>query len=180
MAGYLSGEEKHRLKTMPLSNNLNQLVNSLKTQDVDARYLDQKEERAKYLADIRSIEEAKDANAKTEAIARVKEERAKREKILEETQAGSDFSDLHVLDLLSILMESGTKESFLTQQAEGKNGRMSILFNTSVFEPFEPNPDYTLEDRLNYYKELDYFSASGLQKVMHTLRTRAMEDNNGY
>ena len=72
-------------------------------------------------------------------------------------------------------MECDKKEDFLKQQAEGEFGRMSILFNTSVFEPFESNPDYTLEDRLNYYRELDYFSASGLQKVMHTLRTREME-----
>ena len=180
MAGFLSGEEKLRLKTMPLSGNITQLLNSLKTQDVDARYVDQREERANYLADIKKIEQAPDADAKTIAIAEVKAERERRAAILEDTQAGSDFSDLHILDLLSILMESETKDSFLKQQAEGKSGRMSILFNTSVFEPFEPNPDYTLEDRLNYYRELDYFSASGLQKVMHTLRTRAMEDNNGY
>lgn len=180
MSNFLSGDEKHRLKTMPLSGNIMQLLSSLKTQDVDAKYLDQKEERANYLQDIKEIEQAADANAKTVAIAKVKESRAKRAAILEETQAGSDFSDLHILDLLSLMMESDTKDSFLSQQAEGKHGRMSILFNSSVFKPFEPNPNYTLEDRLNYYKNLDYFSASGLQKVMHTLRTRAMENNNGY
>lgn len=175
MSGFLSGEEKTRLKTMPLSGNITQLLNSLKTQDVDARYVDQREERAFYLADIKKIEQAPDADAKTAAIAEVKLDREKRLAILETTQAGSDFSDLHILDLLSLLMECDKKEDFLKQQAEGEFGRMSILFNTSVFEPFESNPDYTLEDRLNYYRELDYFSASGLQKVMHTLRTREME-----
>ena len=77
------------------------------------------------------------------------------------------------------MQESGKKDTFLKQQAEGEFGRMSILFNNSVFEPFEPNPDYSLRERMEYYRKLNYFSASGLQKVMHTLRQQAMGKQNG-
>ena len=180
MSNFLSSDEQKRLKTMPFSNNISQLISSLKTQDIDARYLDQREERAKYLNDIKKIEQAGDATKKAEVIEAVKLDRADRAAKLEDTQAGSDFSDLHILDLLSILVDSGKKDVFLQQQADGTQGRMAILFNRSVFEPFEPNPDYALEDRLNYYREIDYFSASGLQTVMHTLRKQEMENNNGY
>ena len=180
MSNFLSSDEQKRLKTMPFSNNISQLISSLKTQDVDARYLDQREERAEFLADLKKIEEAKDATEKSTIIEEVKADRIRRAAIIENNQAGSDFSELHILDLLSILVDSGKKDEFLQQQSEGKNGRMSVLFNASVFEPFEPNPDYTLEDRLNYYKELGYFSASGLQNIMHTLRKQKMENNNGY
>lgn len=180
MQGFLSIDEKQRLKDMPLTGDIIQLLSKLKTQDTDAKYFDEKEERAKYLADIRKIEAAPDADAKEKVLKEVKIDREERKAKLDEIQAGSDFSDLHILDLLSILVDSGKQADFLQQQQEGEYGRMAILFNTSVFEPFEPEPDYTLEERLNYYKELDYFSAGGLQKVMHSLRKQAMDDSNGY
>lgn len=180
MQGFLSVDERQRLKDMPLSHDIAQLLSSLKTQDVDAKYFDEKEERAKYLADIRKIEAAPDPETKEKVLKEVKQDREERKAKLDEIQAGSDFSDLHILDLLSILVDSGKQADFLQEQADGTHGRMAILFNTAVFEPFEPEPEYTLEDRLNYYKEMDYFSASGLQRVMHSLRKQAMDDSNGY
>ena len=180
MQGFLSVDERQRLKEMPLSNDIAQLLSSLKTQDTDARYLDEIEERALYLADIRKIETAPDADAKEKVLKEVKEDREARKAKLDEVQAGSDFSDLHILDLLSILVDSGKQAEFLQQQAEGLNGRMAIIFNTSVFEPFEPEPEYTLEERLSYYKEMNYFSAAGLQQVMHSLRKQAMDDSNDH
>lgn len=178
MQDYLSADERNRLSAMPLTRNIAEMVSLLKTQDVDAKYLDDKEERAKYLADVERINAA-DENEKPKVILAVKEDRQKRLKELEEKGTGNDFADLHVLDLLSILQESGKKDAFLKQQAEGEFGRMSILFNNSVFEPFEPNPDYSLRERMEYYRKLNYFSASGLQKVMHTLRQQAMGKQNG-
>lgn len=178
MQEYLSSDERHRLSIMPLTNNLSELVSLLKTQDVDAKYLDDKEERAKYLQDVEKISAAEEGD-KAKVILEVKEDREARLKKIEELGTGNDFADLHVLDLVSILQASGKKADFLKQQSDGEHGRMSIIFNNSVFEPFEPNPDYSLRERMNYYRKLNYFSASGLQKVMHTLRQQASDDKNG-
>ena len=130
------------------------------------------------MADVEKINAA-DETQKPDIIQLVKEDRERRLKELEAKGTGNDFTDLHILDLLSILQESGKKQEFLEQQDKGEFGRMSVMFNNSVFEPFEPVPDYTLRERMSYYNTLDYFSASGLQKVMHTLRQQASDDQNG-
>lgn len=175
MQDALSFDEKARLKQMPLTANVVDILGKLKTQDIDINYDDQKVLRADFLQDLKKIEQA-DKDSKPAILAEVKKDRLERQRKIDDKQAGSTLTDLHILDLLSILIDSDTKASFLSQQNEGKTGRMSIWFNTSVFEPFEPNPDYTLEDRLNYYREMGYFSAAGLQQVMQTLRTQAMDN----
>lgn len=171
MQDFLSAEQRERLKNTLLSLNMSQLINSLKTQDLDARFVDQNSERQAHLLDLKRLEQTASTD-KQQVLDEIKIGREERHAKLADVQAGSDFADVHILDLLTLLMETGKKNDFLKEQNEGLNGRMSILFNPSVFKPFEPNPTYKLEDRLNYYNKLNYFSAQGLQQVMHTLRTQ--------
>lgn len=169
MRHFLSAEQGTRLKHMPLTGNIQGILSQLKAQDVDASYLDLKVERALYLAERNELEKT-DPKQKAEKLEEIKKRREQRKEEREQMKTGSDFADLHILDLLEVLVKSGKKNEFLAQQDSGKHGRMAIWFNLSVFEPFEPNPEYTLLDRLEYYKQTNFFSAEGLQEVMSNLR----------
>lgn len=174
MRHFLSAEENERLKLMPLTKNIQGILTKLKAQDIDASYIDLKVERAIYLAERAELEKT-DPKEKAEKVEEIKKRREGRQAEREQSKVGSDFADLHLLDLLEVLVDSGKKNEFLRQQDSGKHGRMAVWFNLSVFEPFEPNPDYTLSERLEYYEKTNLFSAHGLQQVMSNLRKQYMD-----
>ncbi|MBO6225152.1 MAG: HNH endonuclease [Psychrobacter sp.] len=55
---------------------------------------------------------------------------------------------------------------FLQEQKTSKHGRFMVLFNPTVFEPFEPYADYTFYERIAYYLSLDYFNPKKMGSVL--------------
>lgn len=168
MTDYLTNEQKERLFKMPLTTNIYEMLTAMKRQDINENYRSAKEEKAKRAEEVERLRNAS-ANDK-EKVAKEIEERRKSK--TENVKTESHFHDLHLLDLLQAIVdcEDNIKDNFLKTQSIGDNGRMTIWFNQSVFEPFEPNPEYTLQERLEHYRDMDLFSASGLSNVMHNLR----------
>lgn len=171
MKDYLTLEQKERLLVMPLSQNIRSILTAMKRQDINESYRSAKEERARRAEEIEELRNAA-AEEKQKIAEGIKK---RREDKLTEVQEESHFYDLHLLDLLQAITDSGDliKQQFLKTQALGSQGRMTIWFNPTVFAPFEPNPDYTLESRLEHYHEMGLFTAEGLSKVMHNLRKAA-------
>lgn len=55
---------------------------------------------------------------------------------------------------------------FLQEQKTSKHGRFMVLFNATVFEPFEPYADYDFYERIAYYLSLDYFNPNKMGSVL--------------
>lgn len=171
MQDFLTDEEQKRLKVMPLTQDIEEMHDLLKSQDVSVRYANAKIERWQYLKEQDELSRLV-GDDKKNRLEEIRAEREKREAKKKEADVGTEFDDLHILDLLDVLMETGKKDHFLQTQNEGRHGRMTIWFNSSVLEPFEPDPQYTLEQRLKYYRDKNLFSAKGLKRVMHNLRNQ--------
>lgn len=164
----LNISEQTRLEKMELSGYISAMLTAMKRQDINDNYLSIKEAKARRAEEI---DELRNASAEDkEKVAQAIE--ARRKSVVEDVVAESYFHDLHLLDLLQAITDSssGAHSRFLKEQSEGKYGRLAIWFNESVFTPFEPNPDYTLEERLDYYNETNLFTANGLASIMHNLR----------
>lgn len=168
MKDYLTLEQKERLLVMPLSENINGMLTAMKRQDVNDNYLEARAAKARRAEEIEELRNTS-AEEKQKVAAAIDERRKKR---VSNVQEESYFHDLHLLDLLQAIADSGDmiKQQFLKIQASGQQGRMTVWFNPSVFAPFEPNADYTLQDRLNHYHEMGMFTAEGLSRIMHNIR----------
>lgn len=55
---------------------------------------------------------------------------------------------------------------FFKEQEETEYGRFVVVFNTTVFEPFEPYADYDFNERIRYYLSLDYFNLSKMGSIL--------------
>lgn len=62
--------------------------------------------------------------------------------------------------------EDSPSLKFLQEQQSSKHGRFMVLFNATVFEPFEPYADYTFYERIAYYLSLDYFNPKKMGSVL--------------
>lgn len=171
MQDTLSSKEQVRLKSMPLTQDIVSMQTKLKSQDVGVTYDEAKIERSHFLAERARLERLV-GEEKQKALEEIRAERESRRIKRENKKAGNEFADLHILELLDVIMNTGEKNSFLNTQDKGIHGRTAVWFNLSVLEPFEPSPEYTLEERLEYYNRLDYFSPNGLGRIMHNLRNQ--------
>lgn len=165
-------EERNRLRQQPLYGNIESFLNAFKQQSFTDSY-EEKEQEKKIIKGEREYIETASAEEKAERTKQVEAARDARRKQKANQAAQTYFSNLHLLDLLHAIQETGTneKQSFLAQQSASTNGRLTIWFNPSVFEPFEPNPVYSFEERMNYYKQLGYFNSKGLATIIHNLRS---------
>ena len=168
MSEYLSLDDKQRLDAMALSLNIKAMLSAMKRQDIKQNYLDTKIAKARKAEEIEELRSAS-ADHKEKVVDAIEERRKNR---VEKVDTVSYFHDLHLLDLLQAISESGDviKNKYLKEQDDATHGRLTIWFNKTVFAPFEPNPEYTLEDRLNYYQETNYFTSSGLSQIIHQNR----------
>lgn len=60
-------------------------------------------------------------------------------------------------------------DKWFDEQKAGQHGRTTVWFNSSVYEPIFPEQNYTWEERMNYYKNLDYFNPAQMQNIMQSL-----------
>lgn len=168
MSEFLSLEDKERLDAMALSINIEAMLKAMKRQDINQNYLEVKSAKARKSEEI---EELRNASAEDKEKVSIAIEERRKNKV-EDVDVVSYFHDLHLLDLLQAISESGAniKAKYLKEQNDATYGRLSIWFNKTVFAPFEPEPDYTLEERLNYYHDTNYFTSSGLSQIIHQNR----------
>ena len=168
MSDYLSANESERLSSTALSINISNMLSAMKRQDINDNYLNARKARALRSEEIEELRNASAADK--EKVVKAIEDRRKAR--VEDVDAISYFHDLHLLDLLQAITESGaaTKQRYLKEQNEATYGRMTVWFNETVFSPFEPNPTYTLEERMDYYNDLNFFTSSGLSQIIHQTR----------
>lgn len=168
MSEFLSIEDKERLEAMALSLNVKQMLSAMKRQDINQNYLDVKTAKARKAEEIEELRNTSAEN-KEKVVIEIEERRKNR---VEKVDAVSYFHDLHLLDLLQAIVESGAgiKAKYLKEQDDATYGRLSIWFNKTVFAPFEPDANYTLEERLSYYQDTNYFTSSGLSQIIHQNR----------
>lgn len=55
---------------------------------------------------------------------------------------------------------------FFQEQVDSKHGRFMVLFNSTVFEPFEPYAEYDFYERIRYYLDLEYFDPDKMGSVL--------------
>ncbi len=55
---------------------------------------------------------------------------------------------------------------FFKEQETTEYGKFVVLFNTTVFEPFEPYADYDFNERIRYYLSLDYFNLKKMGSIL--------------
>ena len=55
---------------------------------------------------------------------------------------------------------------FFREQEQTEYGRFVVVFNTTVFEPFEPYADYDFNERIRYYLGLDYFNLGKMGSIL--------------
>lgn len=65
-------------------------------------------------------------------------------------------------------IEDNPALQFLEDQKKSNHGRFMVLFNPSVFEPFEPYASYSFEDRIRDYLRSDYFNTSKMGFVLES------------
>lgn len=91
--------------------------------------------------------------------------------------------DIDIMDLTTLLcridqqflngeLQGFTKnpcDNFLEEQRTGVNGRMAIWFNPNVFAPLFPEQGFTLEERVAYYQQSNFFNPEKMQTIIQDM-----------
>lgn len=172
MEDYMPLEEKQSLREQPLYNSIDQHINAFKRQSINQTFEEKEIERRMRAGEREFLQEAT-TEQKAERTAKIEDDRQQRRLAAEERALSGYFHNLHLLDLLQAIQEVGVEEKrkFLHNQSLGKQGRMTIWFNKNVFIPFEPNPRNSFENRMEYYRQLGYFTGKGIANIMHNIRS---------
>lgn len=172
MEDYMSIEEKQSLREQPLYNSIDQYINAFKRQSINQTF-EEKEIEKRIRAGEREYLQEATTEEKAARTTEVEDARDQRRLEAEAKIVSGYFHNLHLLDLLQAIQEVGIEEKrkFLHDQSIGRQGRMSIWFNTNVFIPFEPNPRNSFENRMEYYQQLGYFNGKGIANIMHNIRS---------
>ncbi|MGP9666561.1 hypothetical protein [Psychrobacter sp. AOP31-A1-22] len=185
MSSYLSAEQQKKLESLPLKKSIQRLLDGFKRRNFELSYNDIQTTKAERLEKQKELQ---DMN-KEQKDEYFKEQLEKSKNAQTKNKAPDDVSflsgELHIIDLVDALCEEyaayessnprerarvNPTDNFFATQKSGTDGRLTVWFNQSVFEPFESNAEYTLKDRLDYYNDLDYFSPQGITRILHTSR----------
>lgn len=181
MSKFLSQDEQERFQASALMESISSLLACFKHVDLQSAYIANKYRIAKILQNQREIE-TKTPEEKAAALKKQKEER-----LAEQLQDDSDVFNtekLNIIDLVDALCQvhqhhlltshdpkqPSPTDTFFAQQTTGEFGRLTLFYNESIFEPFEPNPAYSLEERLQSYRDSNMFTKDGLTKILHVSR----------
>lgn len=192
MTPYLSPVQRKKIEALPLKKSINLLLGSFKRRNYEESYnsirtkVAEKAEEHKKLQGM--TKDQKDEYFKKQL------EKKEADRLAESKVGEEDVSflsgDMHVVDLVDalceehILFEEGESrkpnqknpaDMFFETQKNATYGRLTIWFNEGVFAPFEPMPDYTLKERMNYYNDIGLFSAKGISHILHDARVRSRD-----
>lgn len=96
-------------------------------------------------------------------------------------KSGTESNDLNLASgsLLDLVVSIGNVDKehkgkdednpglmFFKEQERSELGRFVILFNATVFEPFEPYADYDFYERIRYYLSLEYFNPKKMGSIL--------------
>ena len=187
MTSYMTPAQQNKIESLPLKKSINALLGSFRRRNYEVNYNSVKKEAAIKIEEQKKLQnmtkEEKDEYFKKQMEERQSESTAKN--IADDGSTSFLSGELHIIDLVDALCEEhklyeetdvrerakrNPVDTFFETQQKATFGRLAIWFNEGVFEPFEPQPDYTLKDRMDYYNELGLFSSKGITKILHTAR----------
>lgn len=186
MSSYLTPQQQSRLNDLPMMTAIDDLLNAFQRRNFEGDYhaiMKVKAEKLEAQTNIQNMsKEEKDAYFKEQA-----EIKSQPRPVITSTVGDAPYltGDLHIIDLVDALCEEHlayennlTKtrpkfnpvDGFFDTQEKGTRGRMAVWFNPSVFDSFDNS--YNIEDRLDYYNDLDYFTPQGISSIIQNIREK--------
>lgn len=185
MSSYLTADQQKKLDGLPLKKSIDRLLNAFKRRNFELNYNTVKKHKAEQIEKQKELldmsKEQKDSYFKEQ----LEKSQSAPPKNTEPDDVTFLSGELHIIDLVDALCKEhrayedanpkdrarvNPTDNFFATQKSGAYGRLALWFNQSVFEPFEPNPTYTLKDRMDYYNEMGYFTPEGIAQILHTSR----------
>ena len=191
MQEFLTEDQRVSLRTHPLTNSINKLINSFQHINIADVYSDRKKlsaeakERKEKLSRMNKEQKEEFLQQEAQEVQNKvpNDQKSEQEKTANVQDATYLLGDINVMDFVIALsdIDRSFKEGKLTQykqnpfdkffdeQSRSVYGKMGIWFNRNVFEPIFPEQNFTLNERMMYYRDTGLFDPNNMKKAIQEI-----------